>query len=348
MKPSKWTFGALAALGIGAGVAWTMAMPWPASATPEASAQAAAKKPAVGASKAKASGSARGKGAAADPAVPLLVDVAWLAAHLRDPQLVLLHVGDATKFAEAHLPGARLVTMADLSVSAPMGQGLVLELPPAEELRKQLEKLGISDDSRVVAYFGEDWVSPTTRVIFTLDAAGLGGRAGMLDGGMPAWRRAGKAVADEKTAPPPTKPGKLSPLHMQPRVVEASGVFASLGKPQVALIDARDRAYYDGTKTGGMLGHTHRAGHILGARSIPYGSVVDDKSQLRSDDELRALFAAAGVAPGDALITYCHIGQQATAVIFAARKLGYAVQLYDGAFEDWSLFHPGFPVETTP
>ncbi len=40
--------------------------------------------------------------------------------------------------------------------------------------------------------------------------------------------------------------------------------------------------------------------------------------------------------PGDTVITYCHIGQQATATLFAARLLGYDVKLYDGSFEDWS------------
>ena len=44
----------------------------------------------------------------------------------------------------------------------------------------------------------------------------------------------------------------------------------------------------------------------------------------------------AGVKPNDTVIGYCHIGQQATAMLFAARSLGYKVVLYDGSFEDWS------------
>jgi thiosulfate/3-mercaptopyruvate sulfurtransferase len=42
------------------------------------------------------------------------------------------------------------------------------------------------------------------------------------------------------------------------------------------------------------------------------------------------------VKPADTVIAYCHIGQQATATIFAARTAGYKVMLYDGSFEDWS------------
>jgi len=57
---------------------------------------------------------------------------------------------------------------------------------------------------------------------------------------------------------------------------------------------------------------------------------------FRSQSELAALFAKAGVKPGDTVVTYCHIGQQGTGTLFAARLLGYPVKLYDGSFEDWS------------
>ena len=43
------------------------------------------------------------------------------------------------------------------------------------------------------------------------------------------------------------------------------------------------------------------------------------------------------------MIGYCHIGQQATAMLFAARTLGYRVVLYDGSFEDWS--RRGLPID---
>ncbi|HEV7556077.1 MAG TPA: rhodanese-like domain-containing protein, partial [Kofleriaceae bacterium] len=39
----------------------------------------------------------------------LLVPPAWLSAHLHDPDLVLLHVGDADEFKREHIPGARHV-----------------------------------------------------------------------------------------------------------------------------------------------------------------------------------------------------------------------------------------------
>jgi len=272
----------------------------------------------------------------------LLVTPAWLTAHLHDPDLVLLHVGDADEFKREHIPGARQITLDAISTSVHDGTGLMLELPPPDVLRTRLEQLGISNSSRVIVYFGKDWVSPATRVVFTLDAAGLGDRAALLDGGMPAWTRAGGAVG---TAAPPTTRGKLAPLAMKKLVVDAATVKASTSKPGIAVVDARDRAFYDGTDVGDSHGKKHKTGHIAGAHSLPFDSLYDDHNALRSRDELVKLFAAAGVKPGDTIIGYCHIGQQATAMLFAARRLGYAVQLYDGSFEDWSLFHPDYPVE---
>ena len=65
---------------------------------------------------------------------------------------------------------------------------------------------------------------------------------------------------------------------------------------------------------------------------------------LKSDAELAAIFAKAGVKPNDTVIGYCHIGQQTTAMLFAARTLGHPVLLYDGSFEDWSR-HTDYPVD---
>jgi thiosulfate/3-mercaptopyruvate sulfurtransferase len=280
-------------------------------------------------------------GAFASPRQNLVVDAAWLKAHLADPDLVLLHVGDKKEYEAAHIPGARFVSQQDVSVSDHSGHGLMLEMPPAEDLRHRLEALGISDKSRVIVYYGKDWVSPSTRIIFTLDYAGLGARSSLLDGGQEAWVRAGGAVTKDV---PVVKTGALSPLKLRPIIVDAETVKARLGTPGVAVVDGRDAAYYDGVETGGAHGQQHRTGHVRGALSIPYTSITDDKMLLKSDAELAALFAKAGVKPNDTVIGYCHVGQQTTAMLFAARTLGHPVLLYDGSFEDWSR-HTDYPVD---
>jgi thiosulfate/3-mercaptopyruvate sulfurtransferase len=263
-------------------------------------------------------------------ASPLVVDAAWLKTHLDDPNLVLLHVGDKDEYAKQHIPGARLVAQQDVSVSQHDDKGLMLELPPVEDLRTRLEALGISDGSRVVVYYGKDWVSPSTRVIFTLDYAGL--EASLLNGGMPEWVRRGGTVTDAAT---PERKGKLSALRTKPTVADAAFVRAHLKKPGFKVIDGRAQVFYDGVETGGMH-QKDKTGHIAGAGSVPFSSVVDDNNLLRSPAELKALFAKAGVKKGDTVIGYCHIGQQATATLFAARTLGHKVLLYDGSFQDWS------------
>ena len=279
---------------------------------------------------------------AKDPRAAITVSTAWVADHLKDPDLVLLHVGEKPEYDAAHLPGARYVTLQDISVSDRTSPtGLVLEVPPPADLHDRLAALGISDNSRIVVYFGKDWVSPTTRVLFTLDYAGLGAHGALLEGGMPQWKTENRELTAEVPAP---KTGNLSTLKTRSLVVDADWVRAHLGKPGISVVDARDTVFYKGIRAGGRPPAEQRAGHVAGAKSVFFGSLFDDRNLLKPASELRALFAAAGVQPGDTVVTYCHIGQQATATLFAARSLGHPVLLYDGSFEDWSR-RTTFPVD---
>jgi len=278
-----------------------------------------------------------------DPRASLLVSTSWLSDHLKDPDLVLLHVGEKSEYDAGHIPGARFVQLQDISVSDRNNpEGLVLEMPAATDLHDRLAALGIGDKSRVVVYFGKDWVSPTTRVLFTLDYAGLGAQSAMLEGGMPQWKTENRALSTEV---PAATAGSLSPLKVRPLIVTADWVNAHRQSRGVSIVDARDTVFYKGIRAGGRPPQEQRAGHIAGAKSVYFGSLYDEKTNsLKSPTELRSIFSAAGVQPGDTVVTYCHIGQQATATIFAARSLGHPVLLYDGSFEDWSR-RTALPVE---
>lgn len=275
----------------------------------------------------------------------MLVSTSWLAEHLEDPDLVLLHVGDEAGYASAHLPGARHIALDDISTSSMEEGGLHLQMPAPEELRQRLASFGISDGSRIVVYWGKDWISPTTRVLFTLDYAGLGKNASLLDGGQPLWVKEGRRVTAE--LPPTAKPGTLAPLRLQPLVTDAAFVRAHLAAPGFAIVDARNPDFYSGARAGGMPEKPHKSGHIAGARSIPFDSILDEDGRLRTVKDLAERFAKAGIRPGDTVVTYCHIGQQATATLFAARALGHPVLLYDGSFEEWSRL-PDAPVDGPP
>ena len=273
--------------------------------------------------------------AAATPRDTMVVSPAWLAQHLKDPDLVLLHVGDKAEYAATHIPGARVLELKDISVSDPAGtgSGLTLELPSPDTLREKLQALGISDGSRIVVYFGKDWLSPSTRAIFTLDHAGLGERVSLLDGGQPAWVREGGAVTADV---PEVRPGTLSALKTRDTVVNADFLRQHGQDPGLTIVDARDASFFEGTRSGGRRPDAPKFGHIPGAVSLPFSETTNDKVELRSADELQARFTAAGVKPGGTVVAYCHIGQQATAVVFAARTLGIKALLYDGSFEDWA------------
>ena len=264
----------------------------------------------------------------AQPAAPahLLITPSDLARQIGDPNIVVLHVSAREDYDAGHIAGARFVELRDLSAPRQEG-GLALELPDEATLRERLERLGISDASTVVVAFGADWVSPATRVVFTLQAAGLGSRTRFLDGGIPAWKRAGHPLTKEV---PPAARGTLTLPAQRALVVNHEWVTANARAQGVRLIDARAPMFFAGPGMG-----DHGAGHIAGATNIPFNSLVDDSLRILRVAELRKRFAAAGVLPGDTVTAYCHIGQQATVVLLAARLLGHPVRLYDGSMNDW-------------
>jgi len=280
---------------------------------------------------------------AKDANASLLVTPEWLGQHLNDRDLVLLHVGSKTDYFAEHIPGARFVDLDDIADSDHEKPGaLMLQVPSAESLRDRLANLGISDNSRIVVYYGTNWVTPATRIVFTLDQAGLGARTSLLDGGMQLWKEQKRPVTREIAT---AKKGTLSALKMRPIVVNAEWVKDNVGKPGISVVDGRAAAFYDGVETPRGMHGPQRTGHIAGAKSIPYTEVTNEKVLFKSPKELEAIFAKAGVKPGDTVVGYCHIGQQATGMLFAARLLGHKVLLYDGSFEDWSA-HADYPVAT--
>jgi thiosulfate/3-mercaptopyruvate sulfurtransferase len=273
----------------------------------------------------------------AAPRDQLLVTPAWLAAHAGDANLVILHAGDKAEYDAKHIPGAVRASGGDI---APSADGLMAQLPAPEELRKRLQALGISDRSRIVVYTGRD-LPYATRVLFTLDAAGLGKQASLLDGGLAGWERAGHATTAEAR---PVKPGVLSPLKTKPAIVDAAFIQTKVKGPRYDLIDARAPVFYDGLQPG--FGTNPPAkGRLPNARNIPFNTLTDATGQLKPASELQTLFKTAGVAPGDKIAVYCHIGYQATAVIYAARTLGIDAVLYDGSFQDWA--GRGLPLDVT-
>jgi thiosulfate/3-mercaptopyruvate sulfurtransferase len=259
---------------------------------------------------------------------PMLVTVDWLGDHLNDPSLVLLQIGENKDYDQGHIPGAQFLDYE--SISTPHGQGLMLELPTVEQLVSVFERLGVSNRSRIILYFGTNWVTPTTRVYWTLDYLGIGDRTSILNGGLVAWQATHHPVSHEVKQP---ARGSITPAPRKEIVVDAEWVSSHLNKPTVTIIDARTHEFYNGSQSDG----NPRSGHIPGATNISYLDVLDqDNNKFKSADALKELFRAAGLKPGNLMVSYCHIGQRATVLYFTAKMLGYDAKMYDGSWEDWS------------
>jgi thiosulfate/3-mercaptopyruvate sulfurtransferase len=267
----------------------------------------------------------------------MLVSSSWLSAHLKDPNLVILSVGEKTDYDQGHIPGAVFLDyMSTHTMDGP--PSLTMELLPISELVETFGKLGVSSSSRIVLYMSHDRWPVATRVFWTLDAMGLGSKASILDGGFPMWKAEGGAISKEVRTP---ARGTLDACPQTDVIAETGYVSANLKHPGVAIVDARVRDYFTGARTG----NGKRPGHIPGATNVPFDSLVDDKGKLKSGEVLRSIMQGAGVKPGDRIVSYCHIGQQATLVYFVARYLGYDARMYDGSWEDWSA-HKDLPAET--
>jgi thiosulfate/3-mercaptopyruvate sulfurtransferase len=253
----------------------------------------------------------------------LLVTTDWLASHLQDPGLVIIHSsGQRSDYDAGHVPGARWLPWQAYTVQK---NGLSTELPEAAQLDSALEAIGVSDASRIIITGGP--IQTTARLFFTLDYYGLGDRVALLDGGIDAWREEGRPVEREAAA---ATRGSVTLKPQPAKLADASWIAANAGK--VKVLDARVPEFYAGMASN----NNPRPGHLPDAGNVPFSWVTGELTRFRNDARLERLFAQAGVKRGDKVVSYCHVGMQATVVYLAAKLLGHDAAVYDGSFEDWS------------
>jgi thiosulfate/3-mercaptopyruvate sulfurtransferase len=255
------------------------------------------------------------------PAHPeMLVSTDWLASHLKDPKLVVLHLTKEKKDYDAgHVPGARWISFDQLMVKK---DGLSSELPPTSDLVKLFEALGISNDSRVVVY-STNWPPLSTRIYFTLDYLGLGDRAAILNGGLEKWQAEKREISTQEARA--DKPGKITP-HLHPEIVASlADVKAASDRNDAVIVDSRPN-------------HRYAEGHIPGAVHLYWEENTQEPEgyQLAPAFAMSKNYSSVGAIPGKKIITYCEIGWQASHDYFTAKYLGYDAKMYDGSYQEWS------------
>ena len=265
----------------------------------------------------------------------MVVSTAWLAAHLRDSNLAILALGDKTSYDRAHIPGAAFLPYTAL---ASRTSPLTLELPSMAELAATFSELGAGNDKRIILYMQGGRPLQATRAYLTLDAMGLGGQTSILDGGMTAWQSEERPVSSES---PAIQRGILTPCPQNDVIVDSAYVSSNLRRRGIDVVDARAPEFYSGENTSAGK----RPGHIPGAVNIPFQTLADAGGKFLDREALARIFHDAGIQPGHPVVSYCHIGLQATMVYFAARYLGFDARLYDGSWEDWSA-KKELPAET--
>jgi thiosulfate/3-mercaptopyruvate sulfurtransferase len=275
----------------------------------------------------------------AGPDAPTVLDCRWS----------LAGGADRAGYEQGHLPGAMLVDL-DRDLAGPPGRGGRHPLPDPAVFQAAMRRAGVRGDRPVVAY---DQGEPggAARAWWLLGWFGHPG-ARVLDGGLPAWVAAGHPLVTAGPDPDPggpiaptgdpgDPPGGAGELVARPGgrlLLDAAGAvrLAASG----VLLDARAPARYQGVEEPG----DPVAGHIPGARNLPVERLRGGRA-LAPPDDLRRVFASAGVR-GDAPVgVYCGSGVAAAQVVLALEAVGLPAALYVGSWSEW-VADPSRPVAT--
>ncbi len=267
-----------------------------------------------------------------------LVSTAWLAAHLKDPDLRVIdaswYMPDAgrdprAEYAAAHIPGARFFDIDEITDSR---SNLPHMAPQPEKFVARMRAMGIGDGHQVVIYDGAGLFS-AARVWWTFRLMGKTDVA-VLDGGFPKWQAEGRDVED---MPPVMRDRHMMVSRQNHLVKDVTQVAHAAKLGEAEIIDARGAARFKGEVPEPRPGL--RSGHIPGSKNVPFSTLLNPDGTMKTVDAIRATFEAAGVNLSKPAITTCGSGVTAAVLSLALERLGHKNHaLYDGSWAEWGMY----------
>lgn len=267
-----------------------------------------------------------------------LVSTEWLAAHLNDPDLRVIdaswHMPAAGRDARAeydaaHIPGARFF---DIDEIADKRSALPHMAPPVELFISRMRAMGVGDGHQVVVYDNSD-VRSAARLWWTFRLMGKTDVA-VLDGGFAKWQAERRPVED---MPPILRDRHITVQRQAGLVRDVTQVAAASKLADHEIIDARSPERFRGEAPEPRPGL--RAGHIPGAKNVPFGRLFHPDGTMKDPDALRAAFQEAGVDLAKPAITSCGSGITAATLSLALERIGHRNHsLYDGSWTEWGSF----------
>jgi thiosulfate/3-mercaptopyruvate sulfurtransferase len=269
-----------------------------------------------------------------------LISADWALEHLSNPAVRFVEVDvDTTIYEAGHLPGA-----VAWNWTSQLTDGVRRDIADRASFSALLRASGIGSDTLIVVYGdNQNWFAAWA--YWQLRLYGHT-KVKILDGGWKLWTARGLPT----TTAVPDYPATTYELPQPDFSLRAfrDDILRRLGDAGLALVDVRSPAEFRGEVIAppGMSETAQRGGHIPGAVSIPWAQTVREDGTFKSAEELRSLYAAAGVTDGHDVITYCRIGERASHTWFVLHELlGFPrVRNYDGSWTEWGSMI-GMPIE---
>lgn len=259
-----------------------------------------------------------------------LVKGEWLEKNLNNPKVRVVEVRvDTGVFERGHIPGAQnIVWHTDLVDTVRR------DIASKEKFQDLVRKLGVDQDTTVVLYGdNNNWFAAWGAWVF--DIYGVK-NVKLLDGGRKKWE-ADKRPLDTRVVAIPAGKVTVSDANEKLRARLADIRTASDSK-NATIVDIRSADEYSG-KIFAPLGSqelTVRAGHVPNALNVPWGRAVAEDGTFKSPEDLKKLYAEAGIDGKKPIIVYCRIGERSSHTWFLLSKiLGYDVKNYDGSWTEY-------------